>query len=167
MNLLKLLPYIIILLLLATIFSYRGKWIGAKSELKNIDSFNFSIHTSTDQLETGITDPILLKAINTVDSIHFQIIEKSGGLNEEDASSMNFDNYQYPDLVLMNYGYKRILIENLRAVRDSRTDKREIRHLNNLIEHDWGKNSEDNSVTQISSRLMMTKIALISMNNEK
>ena len=152
---------------MVTTFSYRGRWIGAKSELKNIDSFNYSIHNTTDRLETEIEDPILLEAINIVDSIHFQIILESGGLNEEDGSSMNYDNYEYPDLVLMNYGYKRDLIGNLKAVKESRTDKGEIRQLNYLIEYDWGEDSEDNSVTQISSRLMMTKIALLSMRKEK
>ncbi len=102
-----------------------------------------------------------------VDSVHFQIILESGGFNEEDGSSMNFANYEYPDLVLMNYGYKRPLIESLRAVRETRTDKGEIRHLDHLIENDWGEDSEDNSVAQISSRLMNTKIALLAMKKEK
>ena len=162
----KALLYITILTFVITTFIFWGKWAQLKSELKNIDSFNYSVHNKTDQLEAEISDPLLLSAISLVDSIHFLIILNSGGLNEKDGSSMNFDNSDYPDLVLMEQGYKAELIKRLIAVKEKQTEKTEITYLNHLISETWGENSVSNTVTQISSRLMMTKIGLLTMNKE-
>jgi hypothetical protein len=155
----------IILLLIATLF-YRAKWIKTKADMKNIDKFTVNIHRDSDILEVGLNDTKLYSAISLIDSIHALIIRQSGGINPEDGSSMNFDSYLYADVVLTRHGYQSQLIKRLQEVRKTRTKKEEIKYLDYLILKAWGKEAEFNSVALVSSRLMMTKIALLSMKEE-
>jgi hypothetical protein len=134
--------------------------------MKNIDKFTVNIHRDSDILEVGLNDTKLYSAISLIDSIHALIIRQSGGINPEDGSSMNFDSYLYADVVLTRHGYQSQLIKRLQEVRKTRTKKEEIKYLDYLILKAWGKEAEFNSVALVSSRLMMTKIALLSMKEE-
>jgi hypothetical protein len=163
MKLLRLLTIFIIGILVVGIYIYRVKWMEAQTSLKEMDSFNYTIYTTTNQLEARVNDPLTLKTIELVDSIYIRLIEESGGLNGEDQSSMHFDNCEYPDYILGKYGYKQTLIKQLETLKATRTNKAEIHLLNTLILYDWGTNAEPNSVAELSTRLMMTKIELLTL----